>query len=59
MSLKDISSYKVDNFSIYFIENIDGSSKIKELKLTDSGSIEGGWPKGFFDQTSDELREDG
>ena len=41
--------------AVYFVEQRDGESKIREIKLGDNGSIEREeWPVGFFD---DSLKE--
>jgi predicted ATPase len=40
----------IDNLIIYSVENFEGLSKFRELKVNEFGVIKD-WPKGFFDQS--------
>ena len=45
----DIDSSKI---ALYFIENEDGLTKIKDIPILENGHIEqDNWPKGFFEES--------
>lgn len=44
-----------DNISVLYIENLEGSSVVKQLRIDEEGDFIDEWPNGFFDERDEEL----
>jgi predicted ATPase len=44
-----------DQLAVAFITKDEGDTKVHSLQVNDRGDFTGYWPKGFFDERSQEL----
>lgn len=54
---KEESPFSIDSnmLSVIYVENNSEGSKYTNLKVTEDGDFEEGWPDGFFDERDEEL----
>ncbi|WP_029406969.1 DUF3696 domain-containing protein [Thiomicrorhabdus sp. Milos-T2] len=44
-----------NHVSVLYVQNINGCSEVKELRIDDEGDFIDEWPNGFFDERDEEL----
>ncbi len=45
----------IDTVAVYYVEPVDGTMKVAELRLSKDGEFLDSWPQGFFDERFEEL----
>lgn len=51
----DAPEASIDTVGVYYVEPVDGTVKLTELRVSEDGEFLDSWPKGFFDERLREL----
>ena len=51
----DAPEASVDTVAVYYVEPVDGTVKLTELRVSEDGEFLDSWPQGFFDERFGEL----